>query len=415
MSDKLQITDEELLQYIRNNSIINLADVREQIEMKKRQELLAMHPYSIWCGKDEKWYTYLPDQTKNRKKVLKKRTSQKAIEDLVVEYWKDYEKQNSINTFRDVYFLWRETQDKLVCDNTVAKYESDYRRYFEQAEFSDMQIKDVRDDDIKVFMCQTITRLELGKETSRKLFGYISNTILCARKNGIISDNPVEFLKAKDFYRYCTEKYKPIEKEIVVESDMKELQERFVKDHEVKPEYIPTYAVEFAALTGMRVGEISALRWDCITDDFIVVDKSEKSNRKKNIFRVEKTKNGLIRRVPMTKEIKKLLEKIESVERQYGFFCEWVFANEDGRVHAKTISACSKTKCRQLGIAEKGIHAYRKTLNSEMKRKGVPTVVAASILGHTKEVNDQYYTFDITDIKEKSRIISEINASTIER
>ena len=31
-----------------------------------------------------------------------------------------------------------------------------------------------------------------------------------------------------------------------------------------------------------------------------------------------------------------------------------------------------------------------------------------SILGHTKEVNDKYYTFDMTDIKEKSRISSEI-------
>ena len=41
--------------------------------------------------------------------------------------------------------------------------------------------------------------------------------------------------------------------------------------------------------------------------------------------------------------------------------------------------------------------------------------MAASILGHTKEVNDKYYTFDMTDIKEKSRILSEINASTLHK
>ena len=41
---------------------------------------------------------------------------------------------------------------------------------------------------------------------------------------------------------------------------MQSLQYRFQKDHEKKPNYIPTYAIEFASLTGMRVGEISALR-----------------------------------------------------------------------------------------------------------------------------------------------------------
>ena len=117
----------------------------------------------------------------------------------------------------------------------------------------------------------------------------------------------------------------------------------------------------------------------------------------------------------MTPEIKELLNEIKEVEKKYGYICERVFANEDERIHAKTISACAKTRCRQSGIDTKEIHAFRKTVNSQFKKKGVPSVVAASILGHTKEVNDKYYTFDMTDIKEKSRILSEINASTLHK
>ena len=52
--------------------------------MYKRQQYLRMHPYSIWEGKDKKWYTYLPDSERPRGKVLKKRTTQKSIEDLIV-------------------------------------------------------------------------------------------------------------------------------------------------------------------------------------------------------------------------------------------------------------------------------------------------------------------------------------------
>ncbi len=309
--------------------------------------------------------------------------------------------------------MWRDIQDQLVNENSVAKYDTDYNRFFKGTEFVNKKVSEIDEDCIRIFMCQTIKKHELGKETSRKLFGYIRNAITVARKNKIITDNPLEFIKAKDFYKYCTENFKPNSKKIICKDDMKALQERFRKDHEEKPNYIPTYVVEFASLTGMRVGEIAALSWDCITDEYIVVCKSEKSNRSKTEFYIDKTKNGKVRFFPMTDEIKTLLRKVKDVERENGYLCEWVFANENGRVHAPIISSCSKTKCRQLGIDEKGIHAYRKTLNSRMRCDGVSATVAASILGHTKEVNEQYYTFDMTNMEEKARIVSRANEETL--
>src|SRR5699024_7217646 len=126
----------------------------------------------------------------------------------------------------------------------------------------------------------------------------------------------------------------------------------------------------------------------------------------------DNTKNSKIRFFPLTDEIKKLLHKIQMVEKEYGYLCEWVFANENGRIHAKTISSCIKTKCRQVGIDEKGIHAFRKTLNSNMRCRGVSSTVAASILGHSRMVNEQYYTFDVTDMLEKAKIVEEINVDT---
>lgn len=331
---------------------------------------------------------------------------------MVVAYWKSQIPSLRKYTFQDVYLMWRTVQDQLVSDNTVAKYETDYNRFFRDTDFAQKDIKHISSDDIKIFMVQTIKRLNLQKETSRKLFGYITNTVFYGRKELAIENNPVEFIKAKDFYSYCAEKYKPAEKKIIVKDDMKLLQKQFADDHAAKPNYIPTYAVEFASLTGMRVGEIAALRWDAIKENYIVVDKSEKSNRRKDIFYIDSTKNKKVRFFPMTAEIKKLLHKIYIVEKEYGYLCEWVFANENGRIHAKTISSCIKTKCRQVGIDEKGIHAFRKTLNSNMRCRGVSSTVAASILGHSRMVNEQYYTFDVTGIAEKAKILEEINVET---
>ena len=54
----------------------------------------------------------------------------------------------------------------------------------------------------------------------------------------------------------------------------------------------------------MRVGELSALRWDGITDKYIMIDKSEKYNRRTKEYYIDTTKNGKERIFPVTKEIK---------------------------------------------------------------------------------------------------------------
>ncbi len=409
----MDISNTDILKYLKENRIIDITDIQNMIEMRKTQEYLNKHPYSIWKGeKDKKWYTYLPDTTKERRKKLIKRSNKDAVERVVVDYWKAHEHKKDIITFCDAYYLWRKKHDELVSENTVAKYDSDYKRFFKDQEFSDMRLEHITDDDIKLFMCKTVKRLGLKRESTRKLFGYITNTIYTARKYKIITDNPVEFIQVSEFYQYCKQVYKAIDEQIISQEDMYKLQVQFMKDHKKNPYYMPTYAVELASLTGMRAGELSALRWDKITDEYIIIDSSEKANPKKNEFYIGKTKNGKIRYFPIDAEIRKLLETVETVQRECGYDCEWVFANEKGRIHGKTISECIKTKCRQVGIPERGIYALRKTFNSGMRCNGVSSVVASELLGHSPETNTKYYTFDNTDLKEKNKIVSEVNART---
>jgi len=227
--------------------------------------------------------------------------------------------------------------------------------------------------------------------------------------NHYISENPMQYLSPKFFYQYCTEKKKSKDKILVLDKDMVLLCEQLQEDYKNQPEYIPSYAVELAILTGMRVGEIAALTWDSISKDGILINKSEKYNRKTNTYFIDATKNKKERLFPMCNEISNLLDKVKKAELQNGYICEWVFANEDGRVHAPVISSCIKNKCRQLGIEERGIHALRKTFNSKIRNIGVAPTVAATLLGHSVEVNQKYYTFDVTSNDEKKEIVSLIN------
>lgn len=402
----------EVLQYAMENNIINFTDIQAEILMKRKQELLDMHTYSIWQGKtDKKWYTYLPDDKQPRGIRKIKRTTKEALEDEVVKFWES-KQYTEVVTFRDAYNLWRSKHDPTVTANTVAKYKTDYIRFFEDQDFLDIRMDCLTDDDVNLFMVNTIKRLGLQAETTRKLYGYISSAVYFARKYKIIKDNPLEFIKASDYYKYCKVVYKPADKQILSSEELHKLQEQFAKDHQKKPYYMPTYAVELAMLTGMRAGELSALRWNRITDEYVIIDSSEKTNPKKNEFTVEGTKNKSIRLFPIDTEIRQLLDKIKLVQQEFGYDSEWVFANEDGRIHGKTISACIKTKCRQTGVKECGIYTLRKTFNSGLRCNGVSAVVASQLLGHSPETNNKYYTFDNTTLKQKNKIVSEVNAKT---
>lgn len=45
-----------------------------------------------------------------------------------------------------------------------------------------------------------------------------------------------------------------------------------------------------------------------------------------------------------------------------------------------------------------------------MRCEGVSAPVAATLLGHFSEVNQEYYTFDVSDLDGKTKVVSKINA-----
>lgn len=71
----------DVLKYAFENGMIDIGSIKNQFEMKKREELLNKHVYKIWEGTNGKWYTYLPDDVHGR--TLKKRNS-RSIKNLLI-------------------------------------------------------------------------------------------------------------------------------------------------------------------------------------------------------------------------------------------------------------------------------------------------------------------------------------------
>ena len=402
--------DRDLLQYALEHDMISMSYIQEQVNMNKRKEILEKHPYKIWEGKDRKWRTYILDE--NGKRILKKLSTKKAVQNIIVSYYENIEKAKTEDySFHSYFQKWKEKQVSYgVSNNTLTKYDSDYKRYFENSKFEKLDIRKINEEDITAFVIQQIKKLNLKEKAGKSLMGYINGVFKHARIKRIISENPCEYVETRNFSKFFNRDKKNPEERTINTNDLNLLLKQLYISQTQKPHYIPNYAVELAIYTGMRIGEITALRWENIREDLgvIVICCSEKHDRITKEYIVDSTKTRKERQFPITQKISSLLYKVKKIEMQYGFLGEYIFQNENGKLHSSSIAHCIRYRCIQAGIPEKSIQSLRRTLNSKLRCAGVSSIVAASMLGHTEEVNALNYSYDISEMDYKREILSEI-------
>ena len=404
----------DILSFLQKQGIISLDDVQKNMKLIKEQKSLTNHPYKIWQGSNGRWYTNLPDKTKKdgRRKIAK--SSEDKIKKTIIEYYKEEEKNNCI-TFEKMFNKWKSFQSEFgLSINTILKYESDYKRFFDKSDFTKMDINEINEENIKTFVANKIREKMMIPRTAKTLIWYIKSVFKSAFINKIIISNPCDFLDSKMIIKYCTiPSEKTSEQRTVSNDQLKLLYEQIYKDKNKKRNYIPVYALELATLTGMRSGELSGLMWSDIytKEGYIEVCHSEKYNRETKEFFIDDTKTHKQRHIPLTDEIESLLNEIKNVTDKYGYTTDFVFSNEFGRVHARVISDCIRNKSIQIGIDIKSIHAIRRTFSSKLKCMGVSTIITSSILGHTEEVNNSCYTYDISNMDYKKSMVSKVTKS----
>ena len=391
------------MKYALEHGMINVSYVQEQMEMNKRKELLEKHPYKIWEGKDGNWHTYLSSACGRTHKKRKKRED---IEMLIVKYWES----EAQNTFINRYRIWIDRQKKCGrTDNTISKYESNYKRFFSGDKIENMQIGNISDEEISEYILRLLSRKSIPYRALKEMFGYLNGVFEKAKIDKVIKENPCQYIDLQIYRQYCIEKVpKRAEERTLSKEDTKSLMSKVERQKSMA-----RFAVELAVYTGMRVGELAGLKWSDIdfTQNTITISRSEKYNRKKKEYYISTTKNDKSRTIPLTENMKDVLRRTKIEELKNGIIGEYVFTGNDGeRVHCRTISEHIRniTMTKEFS-GVKSIHAIRRTVNSNLKCAGVPTPIAAALLGHTEKVNEENYTYDITSLDEKRKIMESIN------
>ena len=181
------------------------------------------------------------------------------------------------------------------------------------------------------------------------------------------------------------------------------------KDHNLKEDYMPPFAYELASLTGMRVGELAGLMWENIDFENGVIDivQSQKYNEATKKYYISDTKNKKKRKLPITDDIREVLNRIQRVQKKYGSTGDYVFSNGKGFSTNRQLSDYLQNKKQQYKITQPiSVHAQRRTLNSNMAAQGVSASVRATILGHIPRTNQNNYTYDLIPMDQKREMIA---------
>lgn len=200
------------------------------------------------------------------------------------------------------------------------------------------------------------------------------------------------------------------------------------------PHYMPNYAILLAILTGMRVGEIVALRWFDIYDEYIHIDHSEHrlefqsheeavaaykkgwmqrqydivepipmNSERTYILAIGEPKNNRHRVFPIVTEIADLLEEIRTLG---------MVSKDGSRYTGHDIACAAARRGDEARISKTCIHEIRRTWSSNALKTHSRKLVA-NLLGHLEETNARFYDYDTSSSDQKKEVVAQMCSNVL--
>lgn len=392
----------DLLQFAIQSGIIDIDTIQKEMEMNERQKYLEMHSYKIWVDKQGNWNTYLPDEKKGR--IRKKKRTERELQNLIVEYWRGQVENPTIN---EVFTEWNNRRLELgkITAATHTRNRQYYERHFKQ--FGEQQIKQVESEDMIDFLEEQISEHDLTSKAFSNLKSITKGFLKRAKKLKLIDWNIEEALydldvSDADFKKVVKEDYQ----EVFDEEETNAMIEYLLQNLDVK-----NMAIMLMFITGLRIGEVSALKPDVLEKDTLKVRRTETrwiDNKGHYVYEVvehAKTNAGY-REIVIPDMYASFYAKV----RMLNPFGEYVFCNDKGeRFSTVAIRRRLERVCKNAQVYRKSPHKIRKTYGTILMDNNVDRRFIINQMGHTDiSCSENHYHRNRKSIERKKEILNKI-------
>lgn len=387
------ISNDELLDFAVENDIIDLVGMRNEYEIMKREQYLEKHNHNVWQSKDGKWRTYLDDANNPRGYVLKVRTTEKGIKDLIIKFYKDKELDPYIDQVFDEWNNQRLFYGE-ISNQSYNRYTNDFKRFFpKDCLLRQKKFRQITENDIETFIKTTIQEKKLTSKTYSGLRTIIRGIFKYGKSQHLTEVSITTFfgdleLSRRSFVRRVVDK----ESEVFSENEI-----TVVKSYLQKRGTIRDLGVLLAFETGLRVGELSALK----KDDIIKSRKCIHVQRTEVTYKDPQTNKRIceVRDFPKTEAGDRyliipesaivILDEILAQSKN----SEYLFSEHGKRIRSNAFNRRLTRVCDDLHIKHRSMHKIRKTYGTTLLDKDVDESTVAEQMGHRDIATTKKYYY----------------------
>lgn len=311
------------------------------------------------------------------KEKLKKCEFKTKEEDLAI-------KKEPFMYFADLMVLYLEVQKSIVKESTYVRYQALVKKHINPF-FESYRLGELTPALINNFISLKLSDEKvnekggLAPKTVRDLGTFLRSVIIFGEKEGLIQNISDEFILPK----VAPYQAKTLSKEELSLLISKLLTKGSLRD----------YGILIALFTGLRIGELCALKWEDISlkTDKITINKTIQRISVSNEDLIEgKPKTKVIitspksrssnRSIPIPEFLKNRLLKIQPLYSKHSYFLS---GKESKSIEPRTFQYYFKNQLQDFGISEINFHGLRHTFATQCVEIDFDIKALSEILGHS--------------------------------
>lgn len=387
----------------------------EDVESRLRpaEEIICQY-WMKYNEKDRYWYAKIPNPKKGGRKTAIKRRSKADLEKAILEA--HYRRTGEVAagptmSFKELYPIWRayKIRVKEHMEATAIRNDCCYRKYLKNADWIEQDISTIRPNDIRKWMKIIVADRAPTKHDFTNLHGIINGVFLYALDEGLVDTPIAPFIAGIGRNgRLFTPMKSQLPEYDGTQVYSKEEAEKVLA--QLKWDHLIDLGIRLIFWTGMRIGELLALRWEDVSEDCSEILVRRRVTSKKVGKRyihpvVEGTKgNGFYRRVLVPPEV---MQQILAAAKKLNPDGEYIFSAKDEPMTQGSFASRLRRICRWAGVDFKSLHKIRKTVVTELMDHQLPMPLIQSQVGHASPTTtENCYHFNNKTKKENGRKIA---------
>lgn len=408
-----KMTDErdvkKILEYITSYANINLDDVIQDMNKKDREKFIKQnHSFSIWQGKDTRWRTYIADETRANGRRLIVKSSKEALEKFLLSQYEAESKEQKLKqyTLKQLYPEWIEYKRlHTTAETYIMRINTDWKTYYLGTSIIDTPIPKLDKLTLDKWAHKLIQDYEMTKNQYFNVTVIMRQALLYAVDLGIIQSSPFSEVHIDGKRLFRKTKKKADCKQVFSKEETKNITAMAWEDYHnhVKVYELAPLAVLFQMQTGLRIGEVCAVKYSDIEHpDYIHIQRMVRRDTKEVVPHTKSDCGD--RQVLLTSTAKKLIQTARERQKELKIDSEYIFSVNGLPLTERSISTLYTKYCKHMGIMQKSSHTARRTFISALIDGQVSINTVRATAGHASERTTlNNYTFDRSTEAEKQQ------------